>query len=215
MSKGQVTTWNVRLVELLPYPQTFGSFVAWYYSLDGTAIETDLVKHVTLDIGGGQLHSCTVTLEPQAAGKPKLRMEAALLAEGTIAIARAVREQLRARYAGIRLSDVQAQQVLVHGSLPIGGRQTAVHDLVSEVLRVRSQTLLTHLRHLLQEDQTFLMFTGGGTILLAQRLRELVRTKRSSQSFLFVPADCTSVLNAVLAQATAQKRMQASMEAPR
>jgi hypothetical protein len=210
--QGQMTTWKVRLVELSPYPQTFGSFLTWYYTLDGAATETDIVKHVTMDIGGGQLHTCTVTIEHQTEGRPRLRMQAALLDEGTIAIARAVREQLRSQHSGLRLSDAEAQQVLLSGYVTLGGRRTNVHDLVADVLRSRSQKVLTHMRHLLQEDQTFLMFTGGGSILLEESLHALVSAKRSGQSFLFVPKDLASVLNAiggyVLAQATAQKRMQ-------
>lgn len=88
--QGHTTTWRLRLVELNPYPQTFGSFVAWYYTLDGIPIETDIVKHLTLDIGGGQFHQCEVTLQHQDGGKPKLRMTALLLEEGTITIARGV-----------------------------------------------------------------------------------------------------------------------------
>jgi hypothetical protein len=210
--QGQVTLWKLRLVEVNPYPQTFGSFLTWYYTLDGAAIETDIVKHVTMDIGGGQLHTCTVTIEHQTEGRPRLRMQAALLDEGTITIARAVREQLRAQHSGLRLSDAEAQQVLISGAVTIGGRRTNIRHLVSEVLHARSQKLLTHMRHLLQEDQTFLMFTGGGSILLEQSLHTLVSAKRSDQSFLFVPKHLSSVLNAiggyVLAQATAQKRMQ-------
>src|SRR5579885_2510681 len=40
--QGQVCTWKIRLVELQPYPQTFGSFLTWYYTLDGAAIDTDI-----------------------------------------------------------------------------------------------------------------------------------------------------------------------------
>lgn len=94
----------------------------------------------------------------------------------------------------------------------IGGKRTNIQDLVAEVIRSRSQKLLTYMWHLLQEDQTFLMFTGGGSILLEQSLYTLVSAKRSGQSFLFVPKNLSSVLNAmggyVLAQATAQKRIQ-------
>ncbi len=211
--QGHVTTWKLRLVEVVPYPQTFGSFLTWYYTPEGTAIATEIVKHVTLDIGGGQLHTCTVTLDQQSGSRPRLRMEAALLDEGTIAIARAVREQLRGQHAGLRLSDAQAQQVLVSGYATIGGRRTSVQELIAPIREARSQRVLTHLRHLLQEDQTFLMFTGGGSILLETSLHALVSARRSQHSFLFVPKDLASVLNAiggyVLAQATAQKYVQA------
>lgn len=210
--RGDVTIWLLRLVELNPYPQTFGSFVTWYYTVDGTPAETDIVKHLTLDIGGGQFHQCEVTLRHQLQGKPKLRMVTSLLDEGTITLARAVRDQLRAQHSGIRLSDVEAQQVLVSRHALIEGRHTSVDGIVSEVITARSQNLLTHLRHQLQEERSFLMFTGGGSILLAQSLQSLVQANRRSHSFLFVPKELASVLNAIggyiLAQAAAQKTVE-------
>ncbi len=117
--QGQVTTWILRLVEISPYPQSFASFAAWYYTLDGTPIETDIVKHVTLDIGGGQFHSCEVDILHQVAGRAKLRMSASLLGDGTITIARAARETIRARHPGIHLSDAEAQQVLISGFVTV------------------------------------------------------------------------------------------------
>ncbi len=56
------------------------------------------------------------------------------------------------------------------------------------------------------------MFTGGGSILLAESLREVVSTKRQGQQVLFVPKEVAPVLNAIggylLAQTTAQKAME-------
>ena len=205
----RITAWTLRLVEITPYPQTFASFASWYYTLDGQPIETDIVKHITLNIGGGHLHECQVDLIHRATGRPKLRMSASLLGEGTIVMARAVRETIRARYPGIRLSDAQAQQVLVSGTVTIEGRRTKVDDIVAEVIIARSHDLFTRMLPLLQERQSFLMFTGGGSALLSQNLRQLVSTKRSLQSILFVPDELASILNAIggyaLAQASAQR----------
>jgi Archaeal actin homologue MreB-like, C-terminal len=207
--RGQETIWSVSVVELHPYPQTFGSFVPWYYTLDGAPIETEIVNHLTLDIGGGQFHQCEVTLQHQAEGNPKLRMSASLIDEGTIVLARALRERIRAQHPGIRLSDVEAQQALVNRRVLLEGRRIPIESMVSEIVAARSQTLLTHLRHRLQDERSFLMFTGGGSVLLAPALRQLVRAHRRPESVLFVPTDLASVLNAIggymLAQVAAQK----------
>lgn len=207
--QGRVTIWVLRLVEVIPYPQSFASYAAWYYTPDGTPIETDIKRHVTLDIGGGQLYECAVTLLHQLAERPKLRMPASLLGDGTIVMARAAREALRVRYPGIHLSDAEAQQMLVSGAVTIEGRRTDIRVLTSQVVAACSRNLFTQMLPLLQEGQTFHMFTGGGPILLAEHLYELVRTKRRPQSFLFVPREFASVLNAiggyVLAQAIAQR----------
>jgi hypothetical protein len=212
--QGRVTTWVIRLVEITPYPQSFASFVTWYYTLDGIPIETDIVKHITLDIGGGQLHSCEVEIHHQETGKPKLRMSASLLGDGTIAMARAAREIIRARYPGVSLSDAEAQQVLMHGVVTIGGRRTRVDDIVTEVIVARSHNIFTQMLPLLQEGQSFVMFTGGGSVLLAQSLHHLVSTKRNPSSYLFIPKSVASVLNAIggciLAQTVAQKELERS-----
>ena len=111
--RGQQTQWVIRLVEINPYPQSFASFAAWYYTVDGTPIETRIVKHVTIDIGGGQTHSCEVDLIHRQDAPVKLRMEAKLLGEGTISIARPMRDAIRAQHMGIRLSDPAAQYALM------------------------------------------------------------------------------------------------------
>ncbi len=208
----QSTTWVLRLVDIIPYPQTFASFASWYYTPDGLPIETDIVKHVTLDIGGGHLHECQIDLVHQPGGRPKLRMSASLLGEGTIAMARAVRETIRACYPGVQLSDAQAQQVLTSGAVTIEGRRVRVDEMVAEVINARSQNLFTQLLPLLQERQSFLMVTGGGSLLLSHSLRRLVSTKRSLHSVLFAPDEFAPVLNAiggyVLAQASAQRMLE-------
>jgi hypothetical protein len=207
--RGQVSFWTLRLVEITPYPQSFASFATWYYTLDGAPIETNIVRHVTLDIGGGQFHSCEVDLLSQSSGRPRLRMSASLLGEGTIAIARAVRDALRARYPSMHLSDVEAQYALMNGVVTLGGRRTSVSDLLSDIIATRAHSLFTPMLPLLQEGQNFLMFTGGGSVLLAQSLEAFVHTKRDPQDVLFVPQEFAPVLNAlggyVLAQATAQR----------
>jgi len=208
--RDHVTTWTLHLGEIIPYPQTFGTFLAWYYTPDGLPIETEIVKHITLDIGGGHIHACQVDLLHQAAGRPKLRMSASLIGEGTIGMARAVREALRARYPGIRLSDAQAQQVLLSGAVTLEGRRVRVDEIVAQVINARTQHLMTVLLPLLQERQNFVMVTGGGSLLLSRQLRRLVNTRRAGESVLFVPGEFAPVLNAiggyVLAQASAQRR---------
>lgn len=207
--RGQISSWRLRLVELMPYPQSFASFATWYYTPNGVPIETDIVRHVTLDIGGGQFHSCEVALLSQSSSRPRLRMSASLLGEGTISIARTLRDALRARYPQVSLSDVEAQHALVSGVATIGGRRTTLNDLLREVVATRAHALLTPMLPLLQEGQNFLMFTGGGSILLAESIKEFVQGKRDPHELLFVPKDLASILNAlggyVLAQATAQR----------
>jgi hypothetical protein len=215
---GRVTSWTIRFVELVPYAQSFASFACWYYKVDGSPITTNIIKHVTLDIGGGQFHACEVDLVRRAGmERPKLRMTASQIGDGTIVIARGVSEAIRAKYYNIRLSDAEAQRVLINGTIPVGGRETPVDDIVRDVIISRAENLRSVMLPYLQEGKSFLMFTGGGSILLAEALRQIVSKQRLPEDYFFVPPKLSSVLNAiggiVLGQASAQRaaQMQAAL----
>jgi hypothetical protein len=204
------TTWKIRIVELVPYGQSFASFAAWYYGLDGSPISTDIERHVTLDIGGGQFHACEVELDRVSSqARPKLRMTASQIGEGTIVIAREVSEAIRRRFSNIRLTDAEAQQVLVTGMVSTGGRPRPVDDIVRDVIASRSDNLTAIMLRFLQDGQSFLQFTGGGSILLGDTLQQVVAQHRLKEDYFFVPQEVASVLNAiggvVLAQVAAQK----------
>lgn len=212
--RGQKTTWLVRLVEINPYPQSFASFATWYYTLDGIPITTRIVKHVTIDVGGGQTHSCEVDLIHRQDAPVKLRMEAKLLGEGTISIARPMRDAIRAQYKGVRLSDPAAQYALMTRQIAVAGTLTDIDALVYEVIAARSKQLLSPILEYVQEGQNFLMFTGGGRVLLEQQLREMVAPTRNEDQYLFIDPRLSPVLNAiggyVLAQASAKKVLAAA-----
>ncbi len=216
----RLTTWTVRIVELSPYGQTFASFAAWYYGLDGSPIPTNIERHVTLDIGGGQFHACEVELDHiPGQSRPKLRMSASQIGEGTILIAREVSEAIRKRYTNIRLSDAEAQEVLVSGVVSVGGRPRKVDDIVRDVISSRSDNLTSIMLRFLQDGQSFLQFTGGGSILLGTALFQVVSQHRLAEDYFFVPKEVASVLNAigglVLSQASAQRIARATAEALR
>jgi hypothetical protein len=216
---GQKTQWLVRLVEISPYPQSFGSFASWYYTLDGTPVDTRIVRHVTIDIGGGQTHSCEVDLIRRQDAPVKLRMEAKLLGEGTISIARPMRDAIRSQYKGVRLSDSAAQYALMTRQVAVAGELTDIDSLVAETISARSKQLLGPILELIQEGQNFLMFTGGGRVLLEQEIRDMVAPTRTASQYLFVNQELSPVLNAiggyVLAQASASKILAAASTSAR
>lgn len=212
--RGQKTSWLVRLVEINPYPQSFASFAAWYYTVDGTPIETRIIKHVTIDIGGGQTHSCEVDLVHRADAPVKLRMEAKYLGEGTISLARPMKDAIRGMYQGVRLSDPAAQYALMTQQIAVSGALTDIDALVADVISARSKQLLSPILEYIQEGQNYLMFTGGGRVLLEQQLREMVAPTRTENQYLFVEPKLSPALNAiggyVLAQAAAKKILAAA-----
>ncbi len=76
--------------------------------------------------------------------------------DGTIAIARAVRETLRTRYQGIHSSDAEAQHMLVSGTIPIERRRNDIRNILSKVVAARSRNLFAQLLSLLQDARPFL-----------------------------------------------------------
>ncbi len=208
--QGQETTWRIFFVEFVPYGQTFGSFCAWYYTSEGTPIATNIDRHITLDIGGGQFHMCEVELtRRRGEPRPRLRMSAEQIGEGTILIARGVREAIRQQYNTIQLSDAEAQYVLSSGVISVGGRRRPVGDIVSQVIKSRADNLNSLILKYLQDGQSFLMFTGGGSVLLQETLFHLANMHRHVDSFYFIPPEIAPFLNAigglVLAQTAAQQ----------
>ena len=208
--QGQETIWRLFFVEFVPYGQTFGSFCAWYYTLEGTPIATNIERHITLDIGGGQFHMCEVEIVHRfGEQRPKLRMSAAQIGEGTVLIARGVSEAIRQQYSTIQLSDAEAQYVLSSGMISIGGRRQPVDDIVSQVIASRADNLNSLILKYLQDGQSFLMFTGGGSVLLRSTLFHMACTHRKADSFYFIPPEIAPFLNSigglVLAQASAQQ----------
>lgn len=208
--QGQETTWHLSFVEFVPYGQTFGSFCAWYYTLDGTPVGTNIDRHITLDIGGGQFHMCEVEIARRAGEtRPRLRMSAAQIGEGTIHIARGVSEAIRQQYSTIQLSDAEAQHVLANNAICIGGRRQPAVDIVNRVIECRADNLNSLVLKYLRDGQSFLMFTGGGSVLLQDTLFHLASEHRKADSFYFIPPEVAPFLNAigglVFAQASAQQ----------
>jgi hypothetical protein len=195
-TEGELETWNIRLVEVTPFPQSLGSFFAWYYRLDGSAIETDIVRYVSLDFGGGHLHRADIDIIHRPGQKPSIRMTASLLGPGTVAMATALREVIRGDY-GVTLELVEARQALVCGYAPINGRRTSVKDSIAEIVRDRAQNLFTTILPTIQQGKNYLGFTGGGSVLLQHHLHAMVSQKRRASDFLFVPAEVASTLNSI------------------
>jgi len=138
-----------------------------------------------------------------------LRMSAAQIGEGTVLIARGVSEAIRQQYSTIQLSDAEAQYVLSSGMISIGGRRQPVDDIVSQVIASRADNLNSLILKYLQDGQSFLMFTGGGSVLLRSTLFHMACTHRKADSFYFIPPEIAPFLNSigglVLAQASAQQ----------
>jgi len=195
-SEGETCTWNIRLIEVNPFPQSLCSFFAWYYRIDGSAIETDILRYVSLDFGGGHLHRADIDIIHRPGKRPGIRMTASLLGPGTISMATALREAIRSE-CGVALELVEARQALLSGYAPINGRRTSVKDVVEGIIKERAQNIFTTILPTIQQGKNYIGFTGGGSVLLQRNLYAMVSQKRETSDFFFAPAEVASTLNSI------------------
>lgn len=195
-SDGSSATWNIRFVEINPFPQSLGSFFAWYYRLDGSSIDTDILRFVSLDLGGGHLHQSNIDLIYRSGKKPSVRMGGELIGGGTKEMAKDLQRTIREKRKA-HLELVECRQALITKHAPINGRNKPISDLLDEIIADHAQKLLVKISDTIQETRNYLMFTGGGSVLLQQSLYNLVSQRRSSDDFLFAPAEVASLLNSI------------------
>jgi hypothetical protein len=196
-SDNAVATWNIRFIEINPFPQSLGSFFAWYYRIDGSSIDTDILRFVSLDFGGGHLHQSNIDLiYKPGAKRPSVRMGGELIGGGTKAMAQDLQRTIREKRK-TSLELVECRQALITRHAPINGRNRSVADLIDEIVAEHAQKVFVKISETIQESRNYLMFTGGGSVLLQQSLYALVSKRRSSDDFLFAPAEVASLLNSI------------------
>ncbi len=184
---GVPSTWTITIGQLIPQAQSIGTFVCWSKTPTGkTVVGYDAVS--VLDIGGGDLHETDIALKPY-------RMSSRRLGDGTIAIARGLKELLPK--AG--LNDVTAQHALITRRALIAGRMQDVSAEVNEAIGMYGQDLIGLILPILQQTRRFVILTGGGTILLHGILSERLKAagKIEGQEYLVIPNAFAAFLNAV------------------
>jgi hypothetical protein len=77
-----VTTWTLRIVELVPAPQSLGSFFAWYHTLAGQPAINDVDLVTVADLGGGHLSRFDVEIMRRPGQLPRFRGTGGILGAG-------------------------------------------------------------------------------------------------------------------------------------
>ena len=180
--RGKRTTWQLSVRHLVPQAQSVGTFVAWAKAPNGRTV-TDYDALTILDVGGGDLQQTDITL------KPAYRMSSERRGDGTIDIARGLKQLL----PKAKFNDVTAQYALISGKM-----QTIEKEVVS-VIDTYGQDLVGKMLEIVQETRRFLVITGGGVILLKKPLLDMLDAAEvaAERDYFLANRDLASVLNSV------------------
>lgn len=182
---GQV--WTLHIHQVLGQAQSLGTFTAWSKSPAGRTVQ-DVEGVLVVDIGGGDQQQTEITVAPY-------QMLTERIGDGTITLARAFQQ----RYATAQLTTLAAQQALMTRRLVISGRRRDVSSEVQQILASEGQNLIGKVLPALRQQRLFVIFTGGGIILLHELLRDRIATtdKRDGEDYTIVPVAVASTLNSV------------------
>jgi hypothetical protein len=185
---GSVETWTVRIAGVFPQAQTIGTFHAITKGPKG-AVLMDLNGMTLIDIGGGDLHETEVAL------RPRYRLAVNRPGEGTIRIARALRE----KYHKVLLNDAMAQHALITQKIEISSRDVDIRAEVEQLIAAKGQGIIADVIGALRNARKFTAITGGGVIPLNGRLSTVLalEEKEPGRDYILLRGELAVTLNAI------------------
>ncbi|KAB8140763.1 hypothetical protein F8S13_22435 [Chloroflexia bacterium SDU3-3] len=186
-ARGASQRWSLTIGQLVPQAQSIGTFVCWSKAPNGKNV-TPYDAVTVLDIGGGDIHQSDIAIKPY-------RLSTARIADGTIDIARGLKTML----PRAALNDVTAQHALVTRRALIAGKMQDISAEVQECIALYGQDMIAQLLPVMQQTRRFVLFTGGGTILLNGLLSQRLKTagKIAGQDYTIVTPEYAAYLNAI------------------
>jgi hypothetical protein len=150
---------------------------------------TDYDALTIVDVGGGDLQQTDITL------KPSYRMSSERRGDGTIDIARGLKQLL----PKAKFNDVTAQYALITCQALIAGKMQLIEKEVASVIESYGHDLIGKMLEIVQESRRFLIITGGGVLLLHKPLREMLDAAgvAADRDYFLVNRELASVLNSV------------------
>jgi hypothetical protein len=185
--QGVATSWTIRVITVLPQPQTAGTIIVCTKAPNGrTVVNFDECE--VIDIGGGDLQSTNVTISDY-------QLISRRLGDGMIRLARALKD----KFPRMHLNDVAAQHALVTKQLLVSGKWRDISAQVQEVVSSQGQEIVADALPQLVQSQRFVILTGGGVILLHDLLQERLSgvNKVHGEDYVLINHSIASVLNAV------------------
>jgi hypothetical protein len=189
---GETTTWLIDIVGIIPAPQPRGTHYTATKNVDGTsAIKKKIVT--VIDIGGGDIYAYEVDSSSGTI------TDARRLGDGTISIAHELRTLIDETY-GIHVSEAEAQEALYTKHILKSGEEANISTLL-ERLKPRYANLLTTVNITRRMLSTFIIFTGGGTALLHDEIREKMHSlpgkRLEGEDFLIIPPTIAPLANCI------------------
>jgi hypothetical protein len=137
-----------------------------------------------------------VSVYPGERGGFDLRGTGEMIGEGTVVLARMLRDELRDRYDVRGLTEVKAQKALVNKTFWHEGEHKDIHSIIDDVLALGAEDMLSQLLEPMRETENFIIFAGGGAILLGDMLRERA-AKLGRENVLIIPPQIASLSNSI------------------
>lgn len=186
-ARGATQQWTLTVQQVLGQAQSLGTFTAWSKSPAGRTVQ-DVEGVLVVDLGGGDQQQTEITVSPY-------QLLTERIGDGTITLARAFQRS----FPGAQLTTLAAQQALMTGQLMLSGRRRDVTHQIQQVLAAEGQNLIGRMLPALRQQRLFVLFTGGGIILLGDLLHERIATtsKRPGEDYALVPPAFASELNSV------------------
>ena len=189
---GETTSWLIDIVGIIPAPQPRGTHYTVSKNLDGTSAISKKIVTV-IDIGGGDIYAYEVDSSSGTI------TDARRLGDGTISIAHELVNLVDETY-GIRISEAEAQEALHQKSILKAGEEADISALL-EQLKPRYANLLTTVNITRRMQSTFIIFSGGGTALLHDEIRDKMRAlpgkRTEGEDFLIIPPTIAPLANCI------------------
>jgi hypothetical protein len=201
---GKVEIWRVHITSAFAYPQTRGTDDAWGMKLNGDPSQSDVVARTIIDPGGGDSHVFHVT----EAGTISFIGE--WVGRGTIELAEALIEAVKKEY-GITLSEPAAQLALFTREIRGPGGKIVNIDPLLASLQSKKENMLTRLSVTEEMKSTLVIFTGGGSALLHDDLKQRLKDAglQEGLNFIVVPKIISQIMSVIGLTARGLYRAQA------
>lgn len=203
----RLMTWTIDVISVLVESQSKGTLYAVTRKINGESAISKKIFHI-FDIGGGD----TNELEVDASGV--ILSQGRRRGDGTISVARSLVTLVEDSY-GMSISEIEAQEALYTHTIWRGGEEQDISPLI-EQLRPRFSELLTRINITRQALSAFVIFTGGGSALMAEEIRTMMTAKsknlQEGKDYLIIPNAIASTANVVGLYAIAYYKAQAHIK---
>jgi len=181
--------WHIEIVSVVVIPQTRGTLTAATRTLKNRWAYTKKRIFRVRDIGAGDIHEY---------GVDSTGFSGRRLGDGMVKLATTLRELVEEKH-GIHLSSAEAQLALRTRTITKAGEPFDIGHLWPS-LQAEIDGILTLIGDIREIKTTFIIFTGGGTALLAREIRAMMTEGyglAEGVDFLILPENIAEIANVI------------------